>query len=152
MVYVSSLSLWSKIIIHPTRKVQIALLFAKKVIIPAKYLDFADLFLKEPPHILLEQIRVNKHAIKLKQSKQPPYWPIYSLGLIKFKTFKTYIKTKLANGFIRALKLLVSAPILFICKFNSSVCLYVNYWELNNFTIKNRYLLLLIGESLNWLA
>ena len=28
----------------------------------------------------------------------------------------------------------------------------MDYWDLNNITIKNRYPLLLIGESLNWLG
>ena len=39
---------------------------AKKVIVPAEYLDSADVFLKESANILQEQTRANKHAIKLK--------------------------------------------------------------------------------------
>ena len=48
------------------------LLLAKKVIIPAKYLNFADIFLKKLANILLEQTRVNEHAIKLEKRNQPP--------------------------------------------------------------------------------
>ena len=81
------------------------LLLAKKVIVVAKYLDFANIFLEELANIPLEQIGVNKHTIKLEKSKQPPYRPIYSLKPVKLKTFKTYIETNLANNFIRALKL-----------------------------------------------
>ena len=80
------------------------------------------------------------------------YQPIYILGPVEFETLKIYIKTNLANSFIRALKSLVSALILFIRKPNGSFCLCVNYRGLNNLTIKNRYLLPLISKSLNRLA
>ena len=80
------------------------MLLAKKVIILAKYLDFADVFLKELANIFPKQIGVNEYIIKLIKSKQPPYRSIYSLRLVKFETFKIYIKTNLASSFIRALK------------------------------------------------
>ena len=99
-----------------------------------------------------EQTKANKYTIKLEERKQPPYKPIYSLGSVELKTSKTYIKTNLANGFIRALKLLASTPIGFVHKPNPSFCLCVNYHRLNNLTIKNRYLLPLIEKFLNWLG
>ena len=89
--------------------------------------------------------------IELEKGKQPLYRPIYSLEPVEFETFKTYIKTNLANGFIKTSKLPASAPILFVCKPNSSFCLYVDYQKLNNLMIKNWYPLYLIGESLDWL-
>ena len=126
-----------------------ALLLAEKVIIKTKYLDFIKVFLEKSPNRLLEQIKLNKYAIKLEKNKQPSYKLIYSLGSIELKTLKTYIKTNLANAFIQALKLPAGAPILFVRKPNSNFCLYVNYQGLNNPTIKNWYLLLLIDKSLN---
>ena len=39
--------------IYPAKKVQIALSLAEKVIVLAKYLDFADIFLEESANILL---------------------------------------------------------------------------------------------------
>ena len=148
MVYVSSLG--SKITIDLAKKAQMALLLAKKVIVPVKYLDFADFFLKKSANILPKQIGVNKFAIRLQKDKQLPYGPIYNLGPVELKTFKTYIKTKLVNGFIQASKSLASAPILFVHKSNGSFCLCVNYQGLNNLIIKNWYLLPLIGKSLDW--
>ena len=44
------------------------------------------------------------------------------------------------------------APILFVRKAKSSFCLCLNYQEFNNLTIKNWYLLLLIGKFLDWLG
>ena len=68
------------------------------------------------------------------------------------KTLKAYIKTNLANGFIRSSKSPTGAPILFDQKSNNSLRLYVNYRGLNNLTIKNWYSFLLIGESLDRLG
>ena len=125
VVHVSSLGL--KIIIHSVRKAQMALLLAKKITVLIEYPDFANMFLKESVNVFTEQTGVNKYAIELDKGKQPPYKSIYSLEPVKFKTLKTYIEINLANGFIKALKLSASAPILFVCKPNSSFCLYVNY-------------------------
>ena len=138
--------------IHPARKAQLVLLWGKEVTVPIEYLDFADVFLEKSANVFPERTWVNENAMGLEEGKQPPYAPIYSLEPVKFKTFKTYIKINLSNGFIRALKSPTDAPILFVCKPNSSLCLCVNYQRLNNLTIKNWYLLPLIGKSLDWLG
>ena len=83
-----------------------ALLLAKKIIVLAKYSDFADIFLEKSANILPKQTGVNEYTIKLQKSKQPPYESIYNLEPVELKTPKIYIKTNLANGFIRASKLL----------------------------------------------
>lgn len=123
--------------IHPTREAQIALLVAKKVNVSAKYLNYADVFLKEIAAELPKRLSINKHAINLKPDKQPPYRPIYSLGLLELEIFKTYIKINLANGFICSSKFSARIPILFVQKLDNSLCLCVDYWGLNNLTIKN---------------
>ena len=43
---------------------------------------------------------IKKYAIKLEDDKQPPYEPIYSVGLIELEILKTYIETHLKTGFI----------------------------------------------------
>ena len=101
---------------------------------------------------LPENTGMNEHAIKLEEGKQPAFGLIYSLGPMELKTLKNYIKTNLANGFIRPSKSPAGASILFDQKPDGSLRLYVNYWGLNNITIKNRYPLLLIGESLDRLG
>ena len=99
--------------------------------------------------MLSKHTEISRYAIKLEDSKQPRYWPIYSLGLMELKLLKTYIETNLPNGFIQLLTSPAGAPILFIGKRNGSLWLYVNYSGLNNLTIKNRYPLPLIGKFLN---
>lgn len=76
------------------------LLLAKKISIPQKYTDFLDVFFKKFAIILPNYLDINKHVINLELRKQLLYKPIYCLDLIELKTFKTYIKTNLANGFI----------------------------------------------------
>ena len=147
MVHVSSFE--SGTIKHPARKAQLALLLVKKVNIPTKYSDFADVFSEKSANLLTEQIEANEHAIKLEEGKEPPYGPIYSLRPIDLNILKTYINTNLANGFIRLLKSSAGAPILFVHKLDSSFCLCINYRGLNNLTIKNWYPLPLIDKSLD---
>ena len=144
---VSSLRL--RMTIHPVRKAQLASPSTKEVSMPTKYLDFADVFLKKPAKILSERTGANKHAIALEQCKEPPYGPIYSLGPVELETFKTYIKTNLANGFMRVSKSPTSAPISFVRKPNGILRLCVNYQGLKNLTIKNWYPLPLISKSLS---
>ena len=101
--------------------------------------------------MLQERTGINKHTIELEDDKQPPYGPIYSLSPVELETLNTYIKTNLGNSFIRPLKYPISAPILFVSEPDGSFWLYIDYQGLNNLTIKNRYPLLLIDESLDQL-
>ncbi len=71
---------------------------------------------------------------------------------MELETLKTYIKTHLKTGFIWPFKSPSGALILFDKKPDDSLRLCVNYRGLNNLTIKNRYPLSLIGESLDWLG
>ena len=138
--------------IHPDRAVQIASLLAEEVRIPDEYSDFADVFSEAKALVLPERTELNEHAIDLEDGKQPPYGPIYSLGPVELETLKTYIETYLKTGFIRPSKSPAGAPILFDKKPDGSLRLCVDYRGLNNLTIKNRYPLPLIGESLDRLG
>ena len=117
--------------------------------VPDEYANFADVFSPDLAAELSEYTGINDHAIELVDDQQPFYGPIYSLGPIELETLKAYIETNLANGFIRPSTSPAGAPILFDQKSNSSFWLCINYRGLNNLTIKNRYLLPLIGELLD---
>ena len=101
---------------------------------------------------LPENTGMNEHAIELEEGKQPLFKPIYRLSLVELETLKTYIKINLTNSFIQSSKSPVEAPILFDWKPDRSLHLCVNYWGLNNITIKNQYPLPLIGKSLDRLG
>lgn len=112
MVYVILFT--SKIIIYSAKKAQIACLPPKSLLFSKKYVDFANVFFKKLVKVLSKHIIINKHIIKLKKNKQPPYKSIYSLGLGELKIFKIYIKTHLANSFIMTLKFPANTLILFV--------------------------------------
>ncbi len=120
--------------------------------VPSEYANFVDVFLPKLATELPKYIGINDHAIKLVDDWQPPYGSIYSLGPVELETLKAYIKNKSAHGFIRPSKSPVRAPILFDKKPHSSLRLCVDYQGLNNLTIKNRYLLPLVGELLDRLG
>ena len=138
--------------IYPARKAQITSLVTKEVKIPTKYSDFSNVFLDEKASILPKVTELNRHAIKLQKGQQLPYGPIYSLDLVELKTLKTYIEINFANGFFWPSKSPTSAPIFFVGKLDGSFRLCVDYWGLNNLTIKNQYLLSFIGELLDQLG
>ena len=144
VVYIAYLIL--EITIYLAQKAEIALLLIKKVLLPKKYPDFAHLFLKKSAKVSSKHMKINKHTIKLQKHKLLYYGPIYSLGLVELEILKTYIKTNLANSLIWLPKTPAGATIFFVQKPNNSLHLYINYWGLNNFTIKNWYLLPLIGK------
>ena len=145
---------WEEMLVHAEKQAQVrALLFDEAPTeVLAEYSDYSDVFLAENTAELLENTGINEHAIELEEGKQPPFGPIYSLGSVELEILKTYIKTNLANGFIRPSKSPAGASILFDRKPNRSFRLCVDYWGLNNIMIKNQYPLLLIGEFLNRLG
>ncbi len=133
---------------HPLRRAQIAHLKADKACtkMPSKYADFADVFLPKLVAKLLEHTGINNHAIEFMNDWQPPYGFIYSLGPVKLKTLKAYKKNNLTNSFIKLFNSAAGALIVFDMKLNGSLRLFVDYWGLNNLTIKNHYSLSLVGE------
>ena len=150
VVYIASLSLVLRI--HLDREAQIASLLTEEVKIPDEYSDFTNVFSEEKALVLRECTEFNKYAINQEDGNQPPYKSIYSLGQAELETLKTYIETHLKTGFIQPSKFPVGAPILLDKKPDSSLRLCVDYRGLNNLTIKNQYLLPLIGELLDRLG
>ena len=62
---------------------------------------------------------------------------------------KVYIKNNLANDFIRLSKSLFKTLIFFDQKLDKSLGLCIDYQDFNNLTIKNRYFLFFVRESLD---
>ena len=139
--------------IHPLKKTQILALIQDEapIKVSPKYADYTDVFSFDLAIKLSENTGINKHAIEPQYSTQPLYGPIYSLKLVELETLKIYIKTYFKTRFIQLSKSLAGAFILFNKKPNRSFHLYIDYQGHNNLTIKNRYLLPLISESLDCL-
>lgn len=110
---------------------------AKKFNISGKYLNFVNIVLNKLAAELLKRSNINEHLINLKRDKQPLYGLIYSFKLVELKTLKTYIKTNLANNFIRPFKSPTRAIILFIKMLDGRYHLCENYLEFNDLSVKN---------------
>ena len=155
-IFVVHVAIWEReeIPVHFKKQAQIEVLLFNKAFtnVPAEYSDYSNVFSAENAAELPENTKMNEHTIKLDEGKQSSFGPIYSLKSVELETLKTYIKTNLANGFIRPSKSPARAPIFFDRKPDRSFHLCVNYRGLNNIIIKNRYPLPLIGESLDWLG
>ena len=119
-----------KLNVHLSCRPQVSSLIAEEALtkIPAEYSDFVKIFSPDLISELLKHNGINNHAIKLvKDCQQPPYESISSLRLMELETLKAYIKTHLANGFIKPSKSPANAPILFDQKSNGSLQLYIDY-------------------------
>ena len=117
---------------------------------PELYHEFLYLFRKPdldaatlPPH------RTYDHTMQLKEDTSPPFGPLYGLSEKELKVLREYINENLSKGFIRASSSPTAAPILFVKKKDRGLRLCVDYQGLNNLTIKDRYPLPLISETLD---
>ncbi len=95
---------------------------------------------------------INDYTIKWVDDWQLLYSPIYYLGLVELETLQAYIENNFDNRFIGPSKSPIRALIFFDKKPDKSLRLCIDYWSLNNLTIKNWYLLPLVGKSLDQLG
>ena len=101
--------------------------------------------------MLLEITELNQHVIELQEGQQPSYRPIYSLGPVQLETLKTYIRLTLPTA---SFGLQIYLLVLLSSLLGSQTAASAYAWIIgvNNLTIKNRYLLSLISESLDRLS
>ena len=114
-----------------------------------EYFDYNNVFSAKNVAEIPEHFGINEHAIKLEKVKQLFFRLIYNLSSMELETLKIYIKINLVNNFICFFKSPIGALIFFDQKPNKSFRLYMDYQSLNNFIIKNWYLLPLIEKSLD---
>ncbi len=120
--------------------------------VPSKYIDFVNVFSPKLVSKLSKYIGINNYTIKLGDDWQLLYNPIYNIDIVKWKMLKAYIINYLANKFIKPSKSLAKLLIFIDWKQNENLRIYIDYWDFNNFIIKNWYFLFVVEESLNWLG
>ena len=99
-----------------------------------------------PPH------RPWDHKIEIMPGKQPPYYKNRPLSPAELRCVKKWIDEMLDKGFIRESTSPAAAPLLLAAKPGGGVRICHDYRGLNNVTIKNRYPLPLIRETLDSLC
>ena len=119
--------------------------------LPEEYHDFASLFSRKeadklPPH------RPYDHTIPLAPGKEPPFGSLYNMSRDELQVLKNYLEEHLAKGFIRASSSPAASPVIFVRKPGGGLRLCVDYRGINNLTVKNRYPLPLIRETLNMMS
>ena len=120
-------------------------------LVPEDYHEFLPLFKKAVAEILPPH-RSYDHKVPLKEGFYPPFGSLYSLSKLELQALRQWIDENLSKGFIRASSSPAGAPILFVKKKGGSLRLCVDYRGLNEGTIKNRYPLPLIRETLMQLS
>lgn len=99
-----------------------------------------------PPH------RDCDHEIKLQPDTTPPHGPLYSMSEDELLVLRKFLKENLEKGFIRTSTSPAASPVLFARKPGGGLRFCVDYRGLNAITIKNRYPLPLIQETLSQLS
>jgi hypothetical protein len=119
--------------------------------LPEAYRDYTDVFSKTEAGKLPDSTRV-MHFINIEERKIVPFGLIYPLLAVKLRVLREYLESSLAKGWIQKSKSPAGAPILFTPKKDGTLRLCVNYRGLNKITVKNRYPLSLIGETIDRLS
>jgi hypothetical protein len=116
-------------------------------IIPLEYHQYVDVFSKMKSELLPEH-RKYDIPIELKEGKTAPWGPIYPLSKLESECLKEYINENLSKGYIRPSKSPAGAPIFFVKKKSGELRPVIDYRQLNEVTIRNRYPLPLIHDLL----
>jgi len=89
------------------------------------------------------------HAIDLKKIFKPKKEKIYSLSRNEREEVQNFIEDQLRKGYIRPLKFPQISLVFFINKKDRGKRIVMDYYNLNDQTIKNNYLLLLIIDLID---
>ncbi len=116
-----------------------------------EYHDFLDVFSRELTNILSER-RLYDHKIQLQKNKTSIFEPLYDMSQDELRILKKYLKNNLIKDFIQVSSFLAISSILFVKKSSEELRFCVNYRGLNAMTVKNRYSLSLIRETLDRLT
>ena len=77
------------------------------------------------------------------------FGPLYQALSKELAAIKEFIDKGLAKGFIRPFTSLAFSPVLIVPKLNGKLQVCIDFRQLNNITVKNRYLLSLINKLQN---
>lgn len=115
-------------------------------------MDYSDVLVPDLPDELPPK-RAIDHRIETLPDQEPPFKGIYRLSTLELDELKRQLAYLLEKGFIRPSRSPYGAPVLFVRQPDGAggikMRMCVDYRALNKITIKNRYPLPLISESLD---
>ena len=116
--------------------------------LPKEYYNLVDVFRHKDDFKLLPRRKVD-YTINLKPSEEPPFKRGYAINAESLATIKKYINKNLATGVIKPLYSSYVSPVLLVRKLGGGLRVCVDYRALNAITIKDRYPIPLIRETLD---
>ena len=119
-----------------------------KEMVPRKFLKWRKVFGKVESEIMPIR-KIWDHTIDLKKMFKPQKRGIYPLFKDERKEVQNFVNDQLKKGYIRPSKFPQTLPVFFIGKKNRSKRIVMEYHSLNNQTVKNNYLLLLIIDLID---
>lgn len=123
-----------------------------KARIPVKYHSEIEVFVKQDADKLRHH-GPEDHQIHLTEGATPPFARNYRpMSAQELDAVKKYIDENLAKNFIRPSSSRAASPILLVRKPGGGIRVCVDYRALNEITIKNRYPIPLISETLDRLS
>jgi len=119
-----------------------------KELVPRKFLKWRKVFGK----VESERIPARKvwdHAIDLKEMFKLRKGRIYPLSKNEREEVQNFVEDQLRKGYIRPSKSPQMSPVFFVGKKDGSKRMVMDYHNLNDQTVKNNYLLLLITDLID---
>ena len=101
---------------------------------------------------ILSLHQAHDHVIHLKEDAQFSVFALYNMSRDKILELHRYLNENLSKDFIQVNHSQMIISVLFIKKLEEELCFCMNYQDLNAITVKNRYSLSLISETLNHLS
>ena len=119
-----------------------------KELVPRKFLKWRKVFGKVESERMLTR-KVWDHAIDLKETFKSQKGKIYPLFKNEREKVQNFMEDQLRKGYIRLSKSPQMSPVFFVGKKDRSKQMVIDYCNLNDQTVKNNYLLLLITELID---
>ena len=123
-----------------------------KEVIPKQYHEFLPLVSKVLADGLLPHRPNIDHEVRLKEGEIPSWGPLYKMSREELVVMKAWLEDNMTKGFIRQSSSPYAAPCLVAKKPESGLRFCIDYHDINSKTVKNRYPLPLIHETLDLLA
>jgi hypothetical protein len=121
-------------------------------VIPKHYHEFLPLFSKVLADRLTPHRPIIDHEVRLKEGETLSWGLLYTMSMEELVVMKEWLEDNMTKGFIRQSSSPYAAPSLVAKKPNGGLRFCINYRDINCKTIKNRYPLPLIQETLDLLA
>lgn len=136
-------------ILIKTRNHKLAAITSENLV-PEEYRRYSKIFKEDLPEEALPKHQPWDHEIPLIPDKQPSFHKIYPMNEAQLQALREYIDENQKKGFIRESQSPAGYPLFFVAKKGTDKLRpVIDYRQLNEITIKNRYPLPLIGEMMD---